>query len=51
MEALPTSTTAPSGYTWHHHQDVGRMQLITDGAHQLARPHTGGMSIWGGGYQ
>lgn len=51
IEALPTSTTAPSGYTWHHHQDVGRMQLITDGAHQLARPHTGGMSIWGGGYQ
>ncbi|WP_268811456.1 HNH endonuclease [Archangium violaceum] len=51
IEALPTSTAAPSGYTWHHHQDVCRMQLITDGAHQLARPHTGGMSIWGGGYQ
>ncbi|HYO51633.1 HNH endonuclease [Archangium sp.] len=51
IEALPTSTASPGGYVWHHHQDVGRMQLITDGAHQLSRPHTGGMAIWGGGYQ
>jgi hypothetical protein len=47
---LPMSKEPPIGYTWHHHQDVGRMQLITKGAHQLAMPHTGGMSIWGGGY-
>jgi hypothetical protein len=48
---LPTSKDPPTGYTWHHHQDVGRMQLITRSAHDLAMPHTGGMSIWGGGYR
>jgi len=48
--ALATSRKPPPGYTWHHHQDVGRMQLITDNAHDLAKPHTGGMAIWGGGY-
>ena len=47
---LPTSTAPPPEYTWHHHQDVGRMQLISRQAHELAKPHTGGMSIWGGGY-
>lgn len=47
---LPTLKKPPNGYTWHHHQDVGRMQLIKQSAHELARPHTGGMSIWGGGY-
>ncbi|KFA88466.1 HNH endonuclease [Archangium violaceum] len=50
VAALPTSRRPPSGYTWHHHQDVGRMQLIPDSAHDLAKPHTGGMAIWGGGY-
>ncbi len=47
---LPTSAAPPHEYTWHHHQDVGRMQLISRQAHELAKPHTGGMSIWGGGY-
>jgi hypothetical protein len=50
VAALPASRRPPSGYSWHHHQDVGRMQLITDSAHDLAKPHTGGMAIWGGGY-
>ncbi|WP_434391636.1 SitA5 family polymorphic toxin [Melittangium boletus] len=50
VASLPTSRKPPPGYTWHHHQDVGRMQLITDSAHDLAKPHTGGMAIWGGGY-
>ncbi len=50
VAALPTSRKPPVGHTWHHHQDVGRMQLITDSAHELAKPHTGGMAIWGGGY-
>ncbi len=49
IDKLPTSTKPPTGYSWHHHQDVGRMQLITTRAHQLAAPHTGGMAIWGGG--
>ncbi|MDR7355393.1 RHS repeat-associated protein [Corynebacterium felinum] len=32
--------------TWHHHQDVGRMQLVPRDLHDFAR-HTGGFSIWG----
>jgi len=49
IERLLTSNDPPVGHSWHHHQDVGRMQLVEDGAHQLAIPHTGGMAIWGGG--
>ncbi|HYO57495.1 HNH endonuclease [Archangium sp.] len=49
IEKLATSNKPPGGYSWHHHQDVGRMQLIFDKAHELAIPHTGGMAIWGGG--
>jgi hypothetical protein len=49
IEQLPTLTRAPEGYTWHHHQDVCRMQLVSSETHLLANPHTGGMAIWGGG--
>ena len=49
IEKLPASTKPPAGYSWHHHQDVGRMQLVNLDEHQLAAPHTGGMAIWGGG--
>lgn len=49
IEKLSTSTRPPDGYSWHHHQDVGRMQLVKIDEHQLAAPHTGGMAIWGGG--
>lgn len=51
VAALPKSHQAPNGYRWHHHQDVGRMQLVKFEEHRLATPHTGGMAIWGGGYQ
>jgi hypothetical protein len=50
VSALATSDLAPARHKWHHHQDVGRMQLITDAEHRAAIPHTGGMAIWGGGY-
>jgi hypothetical protein len=33
------------GYTWHHHQDTGRMQLITEEAHNTTG-HVGGMDLW-----
>ncbi|MEZ6057183.1 MAG: HNH endonuclease [Planctomycetaceae bacterium] len=46
---LLTSSEAPPGFTWHHHQDSGRMQLVDVTIHGDT-PHTGGMSIWGGGY-
>ncbi len=50
VSKLPKSYQAPTGYRWHHHQDVGRMQLVKFEEHRLATPHTGGMAIWGGGY-
>jgi RHS repeat-associated protein len=34
----------PEGYTWHHHQDRGRMQLVETDAHAKTG-HTGGFSI------
>ena len=38
----------PEGYTWHHHQQTGKMQLVDSNLHRLTG-HTGGRSIWGGG--
>ena len=31
--------------TWHHHQDIGRMQLIPSDIHKAVR-HVGGIEIW-----
>jgi len=36
------------GYTWHHHQEPGRMQLV-DSVEHTQTGHDGGRSIWGGG--
>lgn len=33
-------------YTWHHHQDTGRMQLVDAFLHEKTG-HTGGYNIWG----
>ncbi len=38
----------PEGYTWHHHEEPGRMQLVDSKIHAETL-HTGGRSIWGGG--
>ena len=38
----------PYGYTWHHNEEVGKMQLVDYDVHEQTR-HTGGRSIWGGG--
>ena len=38
----------PEGYTWHHHEEPGRMQLVDTEVHAKTL-HTGGRSIWGGG--
>ena len=38
----------PKEYTWHHHEDKGRMQLVDTEVHTKTA-HTGGRSIWGGG--
>ncbi|WP_257133293.1 HNH endonuclease [Bacillus wiedmannii] len=36
----------PKHYTWHHHQDTGRMQLVDYQIHHDTG-HTGGYKIWG----
>lgn len=38
----------PEGYTWHHHQEKGKMQLVDSEIHAKTG-HTGGRVIWGGG--
>jgi filamentous hemagglutinin len=35
------------GFTWHHHQDFGRMQLIPEEIHSKTG-HVGGFEMWGG---
>ena len=34
-------------YTWHHNEELGRMQLVDKGLHWKVK-HTGGNSIWSG---
>ena len=38
----------PEGYSWHHNEEKGKMQLVDTYTHDNTR-HTGGKSIWGGG--
>lgn len=38
----------PDGYTWHHNEERGKMQLVETDVHAQTG-HTGGRSIWGGG--
>lgn len=38
----------PDDYTWHHHQDMGRMQLVRTSEHEALRGgHSGGWALWG----
>ena len=36
----------PDKYTWHHHQDTGRLQLVLRRIHSKVN-HIGGFAIWG----
>lgn len=47
LEQIENGDT-PSGYTWHHDAETGKMQLVDTEIHQKTA-HTGGRSIWGGG--
>ncbi|MBN3198000.1 HNH endonuclease [Pectobacterium brasiliense] len=47
LEQIENGET-PDGYTWHHNEDPGKIQLIKTEDHQNNR-HTGGKVIWGGG--
>jgi len=35
----------PQGYTWHHNEKLGKMELVAQDAHDAAK-HSGGMSIY-----
>lgn len=39
----------PEGYTWHHNEQEGLMQLVDSAVHAVTG-HDGGMSLWGIGY-
>lgn len=38
----------PDGYTWHHSEERGRMELVDSDTH-IRTGHTGGKNLWGGG--
>lgn len=38
----------PTGYSWNHHQETGRMQLVDYDTHRFTG-HSGGNKIWGYG--
>ena len=40
----------PRGYTWHHNEEPGKMQLVKTSDHDRTiggAAHTGGNSLWG----
>lgn len=44
----------PEGYTWHHNEETGKMQLVKTEDHdrtQGGAAHTGGKALWGGKYE
>lgn len=47
VQALANGET-PEGYTWHHNEEPGLLQLVDEETHEQTA-HTGGRSIWGGG--
>ncbi|WP_062109071.1 HNH endonuclease [Bacillus niameyensis] len=47
VQALQTGQT-PEGYTWHHHEEPGNLQLVDEETHAKTG-HTGGRSLWAGG--
>lgn len=47
LEQIKNGDT-PDGYTWHHHEETGKMQLVETSTHDKTA-HTGGKAIWGGG--
>lgn len=47
LEQIENGDT-PDGYTWHHSEDTGKMQLVDTETHAKTG-HTGGKAVWGGG--
>lgn len=38
----------PDGYTWHHSEEPGKLELVDEKLHSETG-HTGGRELWGGG--
>jgi hypothetical protein len=49
LEQIKNGDT-PDGYTWHHNEETGKMQLVDSETHAKTG-HTGGKAIWGGGQE
>lgn len=49
LEMIENGET-PRGYTWHHNERIGEMQLVRTDVHNKTA-HTGGKAIWGGGQE
>ena len=47
LEQIKAGKT-PSGFTWHHNEMPGKMELVKSDIHDIAK-HTGGRAVWGGG--
>jgi hypothetical protein len=47
LEDIANGREKIRGYTWHHNEEPGVMQLVDEEVHGIAR-HTGGKKIWGG---
>lgn len=44
------SNQTPDGYTWHHSEEPGKLELVNSEIHEKTA-HTGGREIWGGGME
>ncbi|WP_409271359.1 HNH endonuclease [Neobacillus sp. SCS-31] len=47
VQSLANGQT-PEGFTWHHSEEPGLLQLVDEDTHEQTA-HTGGRAIWGGG--
>ncbi len=45
LKAIEAGKDKIPGYTWHHHQDTGRMQLVDSKTHNNTS-HIGGGAMW-----
>ena len=50
LEQIEAGRPKIDGYTWHHSEEEGTMQLVDSDIHRKTG-HTGGQVIWGGGSQ
>ena len=46
LEDIMSGDKKIRGFTWHYHQDVGRMQLVPTSIHKWVK-HVGGFDLWG----